>query len=141
MDNKLIDNNIKTIAEKLIPYNITLQHINNARNIRQTLHITIFNNKIYLIHGLKGEERHAQIIKQVFTILKKYTIHLHPIQLNRFLICKNARDICKTIYPDGLIIDYLTPGIKVIPAKTILATTTKIANNLYSALRKAKAPS
>ena len=46
-------------------------------------------------------------------ILKKYTIHLHPIQLNRFLICKNARDICKTIYPDGLIIDYLTPGIKV----------------------------
>ncbi len=49
-------------------------------------------------------------------ILKKYTIHLHPIQLNRFLICKNARDICQSIYPDGLIIDYLTPGIKVCQA-------------------------
>ena len=50
------------------------------------------------------------------SILKKYTIHLHPIQLNRFLICKNARDICQSIYPDGLIIDYLTPGIKVCQA-------------------------
>ena len=68
MDNKLIDNEMKIIAEKIIPYNITLQHINNVNNIRQTLHITIFNNKIYLVHGLKGEERHAQIIKQVFNI-------------------------------------------------------------------------
>ena len=35
----------------------------------------------------------------------------------------------------------LTPGKKVIPAKTTLAITTKIANNRYSAFRKAKAPS
>lgn len=46
-------------------------------------------------------------------ILKKYTIHLHPIQLNRVLIAKNAREICQNLYPAGLIIDYLTPGIKV----------------------------
>ena len=50
------------------------------------------------------------------SILKKYTIHLHPIQLNRILICKHARELCHTIYPDGLIIDYLTPGIKVCQA-------------------------
>jgi len=46
-------------------------------------------------------------------ILKKYTIHLHPIQLNRILIGKNARETCREIYPTALIIDYLTPGIKV----------------------------
>ena len=84
IDSELIDNNIKTIAEQIIPYNITLQHINNVNNIRQTLHITIFNNKIYLIHGLKGEERHANIIKQIFNILKKYTI---PNITLKFMYC------------------------------------------------------
>lgn len=47
------------------------------------------------------------------SILKKYTIHLHPIQLNRLLVAKNAREICQNLYPAGLVIDYLTPGIKV----------------------------
>ena len=47
------------------------------------------------------------------SILKKYTIHLHPIQINRILISENAREIIKQIYPSGLIIDYFTPGIKV----------------------------
>ena len=50
------------------------------------------------------------------SILKKYTIHLHPIQLNRLLIKENGREICQTIYPKALIIDYLTPGIKVCQA-------------------------
>jgi hypothetical protein len=84
IDSELIDNNIKTIAEQIIPYNITLQHINNVNNIRQTLHITIFNNKIYLIDGLKGEERHANIIKQIFNILKKFTI---PNITLKFMYC------------------------------------------------------
>jgi hypothetical protein len=47
------------------------------------------------------------------SILKKYTIHLHPIQLNRILISSNAKDIIRQMYPDSLIIDYFTPGIKV----------------------------
>jgi hypothetical protein len=47
------------------------------------------------------------------SILKKYTIHLHPVQINRVLVSVNAKDIIKQIYPTGLIIDYLTPGIKV----------------------------
>ena len=46
-------------------------------------------------------------------ILQKYTVHLHPIQTNRILVCENARQIIGEIYPDALIIDYYTPGIKV----------------------------
>ena len=34
-----------------------------------------------------------------------------------------------------------TPGIKVIPAKAILAIITKMVNSLYSAFKKANAPS
>ena len=47
------------------------------------------------------------------SILKKYTIHLHPIQINRVLISSNAKDIIRKVYPNSLIIDYVTPGIKV----------------------------
>ena len=89
MDKDLINNNIKNIAEKIVSHNITLQHIKNARNIRQTLYITIFNNTIYLLHGLAGEERHAQIIKQVFNILKKYTI---PNITLKFMYCDTVNE-------------------------------------------------
>ena len=47
------------------------------------------------------------------SILKKYTIHLHPIQMNRILISSDAIQFIKKIYPGALIIEYLTPGIKV----------------------------
>jgi HAD superfamily hydrolase (TIGR01549 family) len=47
------------------------------------------------------------------SILKTYTIHLHPIQINRVLISKNAKEIINNIYPNSLIIDYITPGINV----------------------------
>jgi rhamnose utilization protein RhaD (predicted bifunctional aldolase and dehydrogenase) len=38
---------------------------------------------------------------------------LHPIQVNRILVTKEANSIIKEIYPDSLVIDYFTPGIKV----------------------------
>jgi HAD superfamily hydrolase (TIGR01549 family) len=47
------------------------------------------------------------------SILKKYTIHLHPIQVNKILILKNSKDIIQKLFPDSLIIDYITPGIKI----------------------------
>jgi len=47
------------------------------------------------------------------SILKKYTIHLHPIQINRILVSKEAKTIINEIYPNSLVIDYFTPGIKV----------------------------
>jgi len=47
------------------------------------------------------------------SILKKYTVHLHPIQSNRILVSDSAKEIVQELFPDSLIIKYLTPGIKV----------------------------
>jgi rhamnose utilization protein RhaD (predicted bifunctional aldolase and dehydrogenase) len=47
------------------------------------------------------------------SILKKYTIHLHPVQINRILVSNKAIEIINEIYPNSLIIEYLTPGIKI----------------------------
>ena len=46
-------------------------------------------------------------------ILKKYTIHLHPIPVNKILILKNSKSIIQKLFPDALIIDYITPGLNV----------------------------
>ncbi|ULY68552.1 class II aldolase [Chlorella virus XW01] len=49
------------------------------------------------------------------SFLKKYTVHLHPIQINQILISKNAKSLLQNILEDindVLIIDYYTPGIK-----------------------------
>ena len=59
-----------------------------------------------------GNKR-GSIETYMHSIFKKYTVHLHPIQINKILISKNAREIIQQIYPSGLIIDYYTPGIKV----------------------------
>jgi ribulose-5-phosphate 4-epimerase/fuculose-1-phosphate aldolase len=45
--------------------------------------------------------------------LKKYTVHIHPIQVNRILISKESRDRVTSMFPDALVIDYFTPGIHV----------------------------
>ena len=49
------------------------------------------------------------------SILKKYTIHLHPIQVNRILISDKAEEVVRELFPtiECLLIYYLTPGIKV----------------------------
>jgi len=74
----------------------------------------ICNNSIKEVtkYNYIGNKR-GSIETFMHSILKKYTIHLHPIQINRVLISSNSKDIIRQIYPDSLIIDYLTPGIKV----------------------------
>jgi len=59
-----------------------------------------------------GNKR-GSIETYMHSILKKYTVHLHPIQINKVLISSDAEKIIKEIYPESLIIEYLTPGIKV----------------------------
>jgi FMN phosphatase YigB (HAD superfamily)/rhamnose utilization protein RhaD (predicted bifunctional aldolase and dehydrogenase) len=63
-------------------------------------------------YNLFGQKR-ASIETFMHSILKKYTLHIHPIQINRILITTEAKNIIKEIFPDSLIIDYFTPGIKI----------------------------
>jgi HAD superfamily hydrolase (TIGR01549 family) len=97
----------------------------NLTNVDETNGYVVVNNKL-LIENIKKNDISDDITKYNYigkkrssietfmhSILKKYTIHLHPIQINKILIAKNAKEIIKQICPSGLIIDYVTPGIKV----------------------------
>lgn len=74
----------------------------------------ILNNNTHdvLFYNYIGNKR-SSIETYMHSILKKYTLHLHPIQINKILISKKAKELINGIYPDSLIIDYFTPGIKV----------------------------
>ena len=97
----------------------------NLTNLDEKSGYVVINNKV-LSADIKNNNISNDITKYNYigkkrssietfmhSILKKYTIHLHPIQINKILIAKNAKEIIKQIYPSGLIIDYFTPGIKV----------------------------
>jgi FMN phosphatase YigB (HAD superfamily)/ribulose-5-phosphate 4-epimerase/fuculose-1-phosphate aldolase len=97
-------------------YNLTNIDENNGYVVmnNETLLNDINNNAIKEVteYNFIGNKR-GSIETFMHSILKKYTIHLHPIQVNRILVTKEANSIIKEIYPDSLVIDYFTPGIKV----------------------------
>ena len=69
------------------------------------------NTRDVIEYNVIGNKR-ASIETFMHSILKKYTLHLHPIQVNRILITKNCKHVIEDLFPDSLIIDYITPGIK-----------------------------
>jgi FMN phosphatase YigB (HAD superfamily)/ribulose-5-phosphate 4-epimerase/fuculose-1-phosphate aldolase len=42
--------------------------------------------------------------------LKKYVVHLHPIQINKITTLNNSEEILKELFPESLIIPYTNPG-------------------------------
>ena len=96
----------------------------NLTNIDEENGYTVINNKLLLEdinanttkdvieYNFIGNKR-GSIETFMHSFLKKYTVHLHPIQINRILVSKKAIEIINEIYPNSLIIEYLTPGIKV----------------------------
>ena len=69
-----IINELRQIAENNVPDKIDMLHLFNSVNKRQTLFVQIFNNKLYLFNGLKGEYRHKQILQQLFNLLKRTSL-------------------------------------------------------------------
>lgn len=74
----------------------------------------ISNNNVKDVtnYNLFGTKR-GSIETFMHSILKKYTLHLHPIQINKILITIDAIKIIKELFSEALIIDYFTPGIKI----------------------------
>jgi FMN phosphatase YigB (HAD superfamily) len=97
-------------------YNLTNVCVNSGYVIidNKELKIDINKNdpKDVIHYNVFGKKR-GSIETYMHSILKKYTLHLHPIQVNRILVCKQAEQIIQKIYPNSLVIDYLTPGIKI----------------------------
>lgn len=83
--------------------------INNVK-----LQEDINNNKVQDVnkYNIIGKKR-GSIETYMHSILKKYTIHLHPIQINKILISKKCNEYIKIYFPNSLLIEYDTPGIKV----------------------------
>jgi len=63
-------------------------------------------------YNMYGKLR-GSIETYMHSILNKYTIHLHPIQVNKILILENSKSIINQLFPNSLFIEYVTPGIKV----------------------------
>lgn len=83
--------------------------INNNELLSDLSNNTLKKLTNYNIHGsLRGS-----IETYMHGILKKYTVHLHPIQINKILIMKNSKIIINKLFPESLFVDYITPGIKV----------------------------
>jgi FMN phosphatase YigB (HAD superfamily)/rhamnose utilization protein RhaD (predicted bifunctional aldolase and dehydrogenase) len=71
------------------------------------------NNTNDVINYNIFDEKRGSIETYMHSILKKYTLHIHPIQINRVLISSNAKNIISELFPEALIIPYMTPGIKI----------------------------
>jgi FMN phosphatase YigB (HAD superfamily) len=97
-------------------YNLSAIELNNGyviidnEKLKKDIEMDTVNDIVN--YNVIGKKR-GSIETFMHSILKKYTIHLHPIQLNRLLVSKKAQEICHMIYSSGLIIDYFTPGIEV----------------------------
>jgi len=74
----------------------------------------IMNNTIQDVnkYNIIGNKR-GSIETYMHSILKKYTIHLHPIQINKILISKKCDEFIREFFPTSLLIEYDTPGINV----------------------------
>ena len=70
------------------------------------------NTKSIIEYNIIGSLR-ASIETYMHSILKKYTIHLHPIQVNQVLVSQRCDDFIKEYFPNSLLIEYDTPGINV----------------------------
>jgi HAD superfamily hydrolase (TIGR01549 family) len=80
-------------------------------NNKQILHDILTNDTKDISHyNVIGKNR-GSIETFMHSFLKKYTIHLHPIQVNRILITTCATSIISELFPQSFIIDYFTPGI------------------------------
>lgn len=73
-----------------------------------------------IIHYNTNGSLRGSIETYMHSILKKYTMHLHPIQVNQILVSKKCDDFIKEHFPNSLLIDYDTPGINV--CKKIMKT-------------------
>lgn len=94
----------------------------NMSNITTFDGYTVINNSLLMddissnsindvvSYNIIGKKR-GSIETFMHSILKKYTVHLHPIQVNRILVSKDAINIIRILFPQALCIDYFTPGI------------------------------
>lgn len=58
----------------------------------------------------------ASIETYMHAVLNRYTVHLHPIQLNEILTREDGATTIKALFPDSLVLDYIAPGVGIAQA-------------------------
>ena len=87
----------------------TLNNVNLNKGLKNDVINNIYNNiENYNIINKKKASMEAYM----HSFLGKYVIHVHPIQVNRILVRKDAEEIIKELFPDSIFIDYVEPGIE-----------------------------
>jgi rhamnose utilization protein RhaD (predicted bifunctional aldolase and dehydrogenase) len=99
--------------------------VNNKKLRNDIIEDKTQNLSSYLIFN----QNKPSIETYMHALLKKYTVHLHPIDINKILVRRDAADIIRKDYPDSLIIDYVSPGIEI--AKKILENNYKNINIIF----------
>lgn len=89
------------------------EHDNFTIIDNESLKIDVWNNKFesFDCYCLSTEKR-PSMETYMHSFLDKYIVHLHPIQVNSILVRKDARKVCKELFPEALFLDYVTPGVK-----------------------------
>lgn len=107
MTDQDIEQSLIKIAESQVPHHISYDEILSGRVLNQTLHLRIFENQIYLLNGLNGEPRHADIIEQLFDMIDNgYT--LPNVQFKYYTMDTVFRQdvgndaVCFTIWDDSI---------------------------------------
>ena len=80
--------------------------VDNARLARDLLD----GRAILLDEYLLFSKRKASIESYMHALLGKYTLHLHPLQVNEILTAVDGKARIEALFPEALVIDYVTPG-------------------------------
>jgi putative hydrolase of the HAD superfamily len=87
--------------------------IMNNNLIIKEIERKIFDDKNNLCKCKIIGKEPASIETYMHSILKKYVVHLHSIQMNRILVLKEGFKIIKKMFPDSLFVNYYSPGLEI----------------------------
>lgn len=93
-------------------FNLILNEIKKIKNDDKKERENIAKNITEKYHYF-GKAYKGSIETTMHCLTKKYTIHLHPVQLLKILVRKDCEMILRNIFDKYLLIDYETPGIDV----------------------------
>jgi HAD superfamily hydrolase (TIGR01549 family) len=118
-------------------YSIIKNEKDNYKN-SNGYHISNSGLKRDVINGLYRDiseynlitNKKASMETYMHSYMKKYTIHLHPIEVNKILIRKDAKEIISKLFPKwSVFIDYVKPGVEL--SKAIYENIKNINNGNF----------
>jgi ribulose-5-phosphate 4-epimerase/fuculose-1-phosphate aldolase len=93
------------LSEIDLKYGYTI--VDNDRLARDLANGSVLSLEKYSVFSI----RRASIETYMHSVLNKYTLHLHPLQVNQILTSVNGKERIAAIFPEALVLDYVAPGL------------------------------